>query len=102
MREDTLFDLDFVQRHFPLACCGKQQAGFGGGRSQTQMGPRIFYRGRPTRGIDAQFARHFANNPLATLNHKGFVDSLGLKRVKRQSADKHGHIAIDAVVPGLL
>ena len=102
MREDTLFGLDFAGWHFPLVCCGKQQAGLGGGCSQTQMGPRIFYRGRPTRGIDAQFARHFANNPLATVNHKGFVYALRLKRVKRQSADKHGHVAIDAVVPSLL
>ena len=102
MREYTLFDRDFVQWHFPLARSGKQQAGLGGGRSQSQMCPRFFHRGRPASGIDAQFTRHFANDPLATLNHKGFVHTLRLKRVKRQSADEHSHIAIDAVMPGLL
>ena len=102
MTDRALFDFDFLQRHFPLVRRSQYQTGFGSGRCLPQMLPRIFDRGRSTCGIDTQFTRHFANNPLATVNHKGFVHTLRLKRVKRQGADKHGHVAIDAVVSCLL
>ena len=100
--DHALFNGELLHRHFPLVCGGQEQAGLGRGCGKAQLFPRIFNGRRSTRGIDAQFARHLAHNPLTTFDHERFFNTFGSQRMKWQGAHKHGHVAINSIMASLL
>ena len=97
----ALCHFEFLQWHFPLIRRSHQQTGFGGSCRSAQMFPGIFNGRGATCGIHTQLAGHLAHNPFTAFHDKGLVEAFRLQRVKRQGTHKHGHVAINAIVPRL-
>ena len=92
---------DLGHRYFPLRSRSAKQAGARSGRSHAQGLPTVRHAGRAARGDDAQFAPELAHNPLAHFHGRGLGATFRGQWMKRQAAQKHGHVAVNGVGPGL-
>ena len=102
MRHHAIFHHQLGHRHFPLRRARTQQTGTRRGGRHAQRHPCIRHAAGAPGGVDPQLARHFAHHPFAHTNRARLAALVRVKRVKRQTAQQHHHVAINLVWPSLL
>ena len=94
-------DGNFRGRHLPLCRRRAHQTGPGRGRCQAQGLPCVRNARRTARRNQTQLPREFAHHPFACANGGGVSAIAVVERVKRQTSQQHGHVAVDRVGAGL-